>query len=179
MVVDIRPKTNFSLRPIQQRVCVTFDYEVHFTNGLFDIENPLVAQIVAASTSAKQAIAVVDAGLLEHHPQLPQQIAAYTQQYNEIVRLATDPVIVPGGEAAKNDPQLIEKIQQAIDAVGLCRHSYVIGIGGGAVLDMVGYAAATAHRGVRLIRVPTTVLAQNDSGVGVKNGINAFGKKNF
>jgi len=47
------------------------------------------------------------------------------------------------------------------------------------VLDAVGYAAATAHRGVRLIRVPTTVLAQDDSGVGVKNGINAFGKKNF
>jgi 3-dehydroquinate synthase len=44
---------------------------------------------------------------------------------------------------------------------------------------MVGYAAATAHRGIRLIRVPTTVLAQNDSGIGVKNGINAFGKKNF
>ena len=52
-------------------------------------------------------------------------------------------------------------------------------IGGGAVLDMAGYAAATAHRGIRLIRVPTTVLAQNDSGVGVKNGINAFDKKNF
>jgi 3-dehydroquinate synthase len=44
---------------------------------------------------------------------------------------------------------------------------------------MVGYVAATTHRGIRLIRVPTTVLAQNDSGVGVKNGINAFGVKNF
>jgi 3-dehydroquinate synthase len=44
---------------------------------------------------------------------------------------------------------------------------------------MAGYAAATAHRGVRLIRLPSTVLSQNDSGVGVKNGINAFGKKNF
>ncbi len=47
------------------------------------------------------------------------------------------------------------------------------------MLDAAGYAAATAHRGVRLIRVPTTVLAQDDSAVGVKNGINAFGKKNF
>ena len=52
-------------------------------------------------------------------------------------------------------------------------------IGGGAVLDMVGYVAATTHRGIRLIRVPTTVLAQNDIGVGVKNGINAFGIKNL
>ncbi|MFP5406714.1 MAG: 3-dehydroquinate synthase, partial [Gammaproteobacteria bacterium] len=52
-------------------------------------------------------------------------------------------------------------------------------IGGGAALDTVGYVAATTHRGIRLVRVPTTVLAQDDSGVGVKNGINAFGVKNL
>ena len=46
-------------------------------------------------------------------------------------------------------------------------------------MDMAGLAAATAHRGVRHIRIPTTTLSQCDSGVGVKNGINAFGKKNF
>ena len=51
--------------------------------------------------------------------------------------------------------------------------------GGGALLDLAGLAAATAHRGVRHIRIPTTTLSQCDSGVGVKNGINAFGKKNF
>src|SRR5205823_11964169 len=44
---------------------------------------------------------------------------------------------------------------------------------------MAGFAAATAHRGVRHVRIPTTTLSQADSGVGVKNGINAFGKKNF
>ena len=44
---------------------------------------------------------------------------------------------------------------------------------------MAGYAAAIAHRGVKLIRIPTTVLSQNDSAVGVKNSVNAFGKKNF
>ena len=52
-------------------------------------------------------------------------------------------------------------------------------IGGGAVLDMVSFAAAIAHRGIRVVRFPTTVLAQADSGVGVKNSINLFGKKNF
>ncbi|RYF95967.1 MAG: 3-dehydroquinate synthase, partial [Chitinophagaceae bacterium] len=46
-------------------------------------------------------------------------------------------------------------------------------------LDIAGYAAAVAHRGIRHIRIPTTVLSQNDSGIGVKNGINFFGKKNF
>src|SRR5262252_6989836 len=51
--------------------------------------------------------------------------------------------------------------------------------GGDAVLDAVGFAAAIFHRGVRHIRCPTTVLAQSDSGVGVKNAINAFGLKNL
>jgi 3-dehydroquinate synthase len=88
-------------------------------------------------------------------------------------------LVVPGGEPAKNDPELVNNILEAIEAHGIDRHSYVMAIGGGAVLDMVGYAASIAHRGVRLIRVPTTVLSQNDSGIGVKNGINFFGKKNF
>jgi len=47
------------------------------------------------------------------------------------------------------------------------------------MLDLVGFVAATAHRGIRLIRLPTTVLSQTDSGISVKNGINAFGIKNF
>ena len=66
-----------------------------------------------------------------------------------------------------------------IHAADLDRRSYVIAIGGGAMLDAVGYAAAIAHRGVRLVRLPTTTLAQADSGVGVKNAINYFGKKNW
>jgi 3-dehydroquinate synthase len=61
---------------------------------------------------------------------------------------------------------------------GLCRHSYVIGIGGGALLDAVGFGAALVHRGLRHIRMPTTTLSQGDSGVGVKNGINLEGVKN-
>ena len=70
-------------------------------------------------------------------------------------------------------------VHRAIHEYGIDRHAYVLAVGGGALLDMVGYAAATAHRGVRLVRVPTTVLSQNDSGIGVKNSVNAFGKKNF
>ncbi len=68
---------------------------------------------------------------------------------------------------------------EAIDAAHIDRHSFVLVIGGGAFLDAVGFAAATAHRGVRLVRFPTTTLSQDDSGVGVKCAINAFGKKNW
>ncbi|MGB5634670.1 MAG: 3-dehydroquinate synthase [Waterburya sp.] len=168
------------IKSLQQNVEVKFSYGVHFTRGLFETSNPLLSEVVGATNNAAKSIMVsVDAGLLENHPQLLAQISNYVNHYADRLNLVAEPIIIPGGEAAKNNPALIAKIHQVIDQGGLCRHSYVLAVGGGAVVDMVGYAAATAHRGVRLIRIPTTVLAQNDSGVGVKNGINAFGKKNF
>lgn len=82
---------------------------------------------------------------------------------------AVDPIhYLTGGESCKRDPRLIEAVLAAFNQANLDRRSYVLVIGGGAVLDAVGYAAATAHRGIRLIRIPTTTLAQGDSGVGVK-----------
>ncbi|MEH1948514.1 MAG: 3-dehydroquinate synthase [Nostoc sp.] len=177
MVVDIKQKS----RLIHQRVSVTFNYEVYFTQNLFELKNPTLAQVIGADEEAKpkKLVAVIDAGILKYQPELVKQLVAYTKFYAEVLAIAAEPMIISGGEAAKNDRTLLEQIQQQIEAAGLCRHSYILAIGGGAMLDLVGYAAATAHRGIRLIRVPTTVLAQNDSGVGVKNGINAFGKKNF
>ena len=87
--------------------------------------------------------------------------------------------VLPGGEQVKSDDALVREVWRLIDAAHLDRHSYVVVIGGGAFLDAVGFAAATAHRGMRLVRVPTTTLAQCDSGVGVKFAINGFGKKNW
>lgn len=174
-----KPRLNF--QPIQQQVRVIFNYEVHFTTGLFELENPLLTQVLSADGEScpKRAIAIIDSGLLQHHPKLSEKLTAYTYRHRGFLSLNANPVVVPGGEAAKNDPELLEHLHGIINQAGLCRHSYLLAIGGGAVLDLAGYAAATAHRGIRLIRIPTTVLAQNDSGVGVKNGINAFGKKNF
>lgn len=181
MVVDIKKKSTFNLQPIHQTVSVTFNYNVYFTSCLFDVKNPLLAQVIAADgeEGPKKIVAVVDGGLLQFRRELLRQISAYSEYYPDTLTLAAEPMLVPAGESAKNNPQLLEQIHQLVDKAKLCRHSYLLAVGGGAVLDLVGYAAATAHRGIRLIRVPTTVLAQNDSGVGVKNGINAFGKKNF
>jgi len=95
------------------------------------------------------------------------------------VQLVTPAILVDGGEAVKNSPEVVEQILASINQHDLDRRSYVIAIGGGALLDAVGYAAAIAHRGIRLVRLPTTTLAQADSGVGVKNAINYFGKKNW
>lgn len=84
-----------------------------------------------------------------------------------------------GGESVKNAPDVVDSMLEQINERNLDRRSYIIAVGGGALLDVAGYAAAIAHRGVRLIRIPTTTLAQADSGVGVKNSINHFGKKNW
>ncbi|MDF2387879.1 3-dehydroquinate synthase [Nostoc ellipsosporum NOK] len=177
----IEQKTILNLQAIKQCVRVTFNYDVHFTRGLFELNNPLLAQVIAADeqTTGKQVVTVIDGGLLQYQSKLLEKLSVYAQHYDNIFTLSGEPIIVPGGETVKNDSKFIEQIHQRINICGLCRHSYVLAIGGGAVLDMAGYAATTAHRGIRLLRVPTTVLAQNDSGVGVKNGINAFGKKNF
>lgn len=95
------------------------------------------------------------------------------------VLLVRDVVLVAGGEAVKNDSVCVKEVLAQINSHDLDRRSYIIAVGGGAMLDAVGYAAGIAHRGVRLIRLPTTTLAQGDSGVGVKNAINYFGKKNW
>ena len=95
------------------------------------------------------------------------------------MKLVCSPLLVEGGERAKNSWFYVSEIHSRVERHGLDRHSYILGVGGGALLDVTGLAAATAHRGIRHVRIPTTTLAQNDSGVGVKNGVNAFGKKNF
>lgn len=180
MIQALKTRQTNSFQSLQQNIEVKFSYGVQFTRGLFAVTNPLLSEVVGANKNqAKSCLIAIDSGVIEHYPQLIAQINHYFQYYAAKINLVAQPIIIPGGEAAKNDPGLIEQIHHVIEQVGLCRHSYVLAIGGGAVVDMVGYAAATAHRGVRLIRIPTTVLAQNDSGVGVKNGVNAFGKKNF
>ncbi len=180
MVVDVRPRNILSLEPIQQRVQVSFEYPVHFTTGLFHLRNSLLADVLTGNEiKPKKVVVIIDEGFLECHKGLISQINAYAKRYASVMTLMAKPMVVPGGEASKNDKSLIDQVHGLINDVGLCRHSYILAIGGGAVLDMVGYAAATAHRGIRLIRIPTTVLSQNDSGVGVKNSVNAFGKKNF
>jgi 3-dehydroquinate synthase len=159
---------------------VSYRHQVHFTEAVFDSRNPLLRNILCADDQRQQhkVIVVVDEALSEAQPFLLRNIENYFARHRDL-KLVCAPIIIEGGERTKNSYFHVSEIHSQIDRFHVDRHSYVIGVGGGALLDMVGLAAATAHRGVRHIRIPTTTLSQDDSGVGVKNGINAFGKKNF
>lgn len=165
---------------LEQSFSVKFDYKIYFTSSLFQPENRLLSEFFKnrLATGAEKIFFVIDEGVSLSHPNLLADIKAYFS-INQGVQLITDLMIVPGGEYAKNNTSLFDDIIAAVDRYGIDRHSYIAAIGGGAVLDLVGYAAAVSHRGVKHIRIPTTVLSQNDSGIGVKNGINYKGKKNF
>ena len=165
---------------IEQHLTVSFDFPVAFTRGLFEPENPLLAQTIgrACEPRAPRIACFVDKEVLACHPRLIGQIAGYFAARSDRMMLAGEPLPIRGGEAAKDGLKTVEALAAAMLELRLDRHSVVLAIGGGAVLDAIGLAAALAHRGLRLIRVPTTVLAQSDGGVGVKNGINFHGAKN-
>ena len=121
----------------------------------------------------------LDANVARADLTLPDKIQSFSAEFADRLILTDDARIVPGGEELKNDIHVLERILRELHSAELDRRSYVVVIGGGAVLDTVGFAASIAHRGLRLVRLPTTTLAQADSGVGVKNGVNLYRTKNW
>ncbi len=155
-------------------------HRVLFTRDVFDPGNPVLAGLLASSGGKRPRLLVfVDDQVAAARPGLTAQIQAHAAAHQEVMELAAAPVILPGGERCKNDFHLVERCWRAIHDALLDRHSYVLAVGGGAVQDLVCFAASTAHRGIRHLRLPTTTLSQGDGGVGVKNGVNFFGKKNW
>ncbi|MEN5433483.1 3-dehydroquinate synthase [Sphingobacterium faecium] len=165
---------------LEQSFSVKFEYKIHFTKSLFHTDNPTFTDFFKSNPTdvLRKVFFVLDQGVADAHPDLVSAIRTYFDQQQE-VQLISEILIIQGGEASKNDTGLFDRLVEAVDQYGIDRHSYIAAIGGGAVLDLVGYAAAVSHRGIKHIRIPTTVLSQNDSGIGVKNGINYKGKKNF
>jgi 3-dehydroquinate synthase len=168
---------------IARTIQLTYEHRVFFTRSVFDPGNPVLRDLIAEGREDGRApvkiLMVVDQGLADSDSRLEERIARYADTHGEVIQLVEAPLLIPGGEDCKNDWTLVERIWERIHAGGVCRHSYVIAVGGGALLDLTGFAAATAHRGIRHIRIPTTTLSQGDGGVGVKNGVNYFGKKNW
>jgi 3-dehydroquinate synthase len=159
---------------IQQRLTYTIEYPVIFTENVFDPSNPLLARTLDRLNENRvhRAMVFVDSNVADLFPQITQHIIQYFEAYANDIELAEAPRTIPGGEIVKSDFSVVPPMTSALIEAHLCRHSYVIIVGGGAVLDTVGFAASVTHRGLRVVKIPTTVLSQASAGVGIKTGVN-------
>ncbi|WP_111640444.1 3-dehydroquinate synthase [Marinimicrobium alkaliphilum] len=165
---------------IDQAFTMPYAFPVCFDRDTFNPDNTtLIDQLTRAGHKRHRVLPVIDDQVLAGHPQLLERLSAYAAAHAEHLELIEPALIVRGGEVCKSDPKEVDEFYQRTQTDRIDRHSFALVIGGGAVIDAMGYAAATAHRGIRLIRMPTTVLAQNDAGIGVKNAINFQGRKNY
>ena len=165
---------------LEQIIQVTWHHRVLFVSHIFDPASHVLREVLADDAGrTPRVLVVLDAGLAQSRPTLAGEIAVCFAAHADAVELVSSPLLLEGGETVKNSTGGVQCVLAAVERYHLDRHSFVIAVGGGALLDAVGLAAALAHRGCRHVRIPTTTLSQCDSGVGVKNGINAFGKKNF
>ena len=153
---------------------VDWIHRLRFTGDAF--EQGGVLDTLLQELDPTKTFVVVDSGLFSKNELFQSSLDTWSERTTNI---CDDPFIIEGGESVKNDTAIVHAILEEVNKNNLCRKSCILGIGGGAVLDAVGYVASIAHRGIPLIRMPSTTLSQGDSGVGVKNGINYFGKKNF
>ncbi len=159
---------------------VPMRHRLRFTTDCFGSDFPMLAELFECSGCQPARVQVwIDQGLCKWDESLTGRITKCLSSVSNAVELVAPIEALPGGEAVKNDPTVVHHLLESFHRDNLDRRSYVLVIGGGAILDTVGYAASIAHRGIRLIRVPTTTLAQADSGVGVKNAVNWFNKKNW
>ena len=160
------------LRRFEMNVKVSPDlsYPVYLTRNVFDLANPILKEALRS----EKVFVVLDEGV--KHLQGP--VKAYLDHHG----IGHEVLLIAGGEETKNEETgeaNVTRIQKAAEAFGLDRKNPMLVIGGGAVIDVTGFAASTFHRGAPLVRIPTTLLAQIDAGIGVKNGINRYGAKNF
>ena len=166
-------------KTIHQTLTVPLSYPVTFTRRAFAPENESLAEILKGdSGQPRKVLVLIDQGIADAFGELPGQIQAWFHARRQSLNLVREPVLVPGGEAIKNDYRQVMTLVDLMLEYHLCRHSIVLVLGGGAVLDAAGFATALVHRGLRLVRMPSTTLAQNDAGIGVKNGMNLHGGKN-
>ncbi|HWB59964.1 MAG TPA: 3-dehydroquinate synthase, partial [Chthoniobacteraceae bacterium] len=165
---------------IDQKLSVPFEFPVYFTNDVFAPTNTVLLDVLNRphEDAPHRAMVFVEEAVLRHHPGLSEKMTAYFMDRSREIKLAALPQIIPGGEQVKNDFNLVKTLATRMLAAHLSRHAYVIIVGGGALLDAVGFAASLVHRGLRQVRIPTTALSQNDGGVGVKNGVNFANQKN-
>ncbi|MDA1163269.1 MAG: 3-dehydroquinate synthase [Planctomycetota bacterium] len=167
-------------RMIDIPFAVPFMHRLRFTEDVLHHDQDILLDVLESSGDQLPRVQFwLDESVADAVPDLRERVDAFCHDHADRFLTPGNIQTVPGGEVVKNDIHILERMLKCINHADLDRRSYVVVIGGGAVLDAVGFAAAIAHRGIRLVRLPTTTLAQADSGVGVKNSVNLFQKKNW
>ncbi len=141
-------------------------YEVRIAAGLLARAGEQIAPLVGARPVA----IVADANIADHLATVQASLAA--------AGVRSEAVVVPAGEASKSWAMLERVCDRLLD-LGVERSDVAVALGGGVIGDLAGFAAAILKRGIRFVQIPTTLLAQVDSSVGGKTGINARAGKNL
>ncbi|MEC9142037.1 MAG: 3-dehydroquinate synthase [Pseudomonadota bacterium] len=142
-------------------------YNIAVGRGLLD----RIVDITDGMLAGRHVVIISDAAVAPHHL-APLEVACRTTARR------CDCLTVASGEASKSMPVLARLLEDVL-ALGVDRDVILIALGGGVIGDLVGFAAASLLRGVDFIQVPTTLLAQVDSSVGGKTGVNAAAGKNL
>lgn len=167
-------------RKIDVPFSVPFVHRLRFTQDVLRDDQDILLDVLEPSGHQLPRVQFwLDECVASAVPDLRDRVDDFCRDHADQFLTPGNIQTVPGGEVVKNDIHILERMLKCMNHADLDRRSYVVVIGGGAVLDAVGFAAAIAHRGIRLVRLPTTTLAQADSGVGVKNSVNLFQKKNW
>jgi 3-dehydroquinate synthase len=141
-------------------------YGIVVGSGVLQSIGPAVA-----ATGARRGVVITDAAVARSH-------AAATAASLTSAGLDVATLSVPSGESSKSVAAL-ERLWNEMARLAVDRHTHVVGVGGGVVGDLAGFAAATFGRGLSVWHVPTTVVAQVDSAIGGKTGINLEAGKNL
>lgn len=141
-------------------------YRVISTRGIFDVDNPLLAKDCGRGP-AQRSLVIIDSKVSELYG---DRVRAYFTHHGITATL----VAIRADETVKQWDS-VSRVVEAMNEFRIDRREPVVAVGGGMLLDIVGFAASVYRRGTPYLRVPTTLIGLVDAGVGVKTGVN-FGK---
>ncbi len=142
-------------------------YDIAISDGLLAHAGHTIAPLLARPVTA----IVTDENVARHH------LKTLTDSLDQVGIKHTS-IILPAGEQTKSYARLAEVCDDIL-AAGMERNDHIIAFGGGVIGDLAGFAAAIVRRGIGFIQIPTSLLAQVDSSVGGKTGINSSHGKNL
>ena len=160
----------------EQKFSIDYNFSIKETEEIFSLDNLTIFNILPDIET--RCFFCIEEVIVDKNPSLLKDIFSYFSCHYRNIKLVEDFYIKSGGEKIKNNVEEVFSLINKMQCNQICRHSYILIIGGGAFLDFVGFACTIFHRGIKHIRIPTTMLSQCDGGLGVKNAINYQGNKN-